>query len=98
MSEESSYFGKPLTIQDFELYLNSLIMISKFEDIFANNRSNKYVVKLFNNPIPNKPHYIVPTNDIGIESMRNLCKKHKIENGGSESSTSLYAHFYLIEN
>jgi NADH:ubiquinone oxidoreductase subunit F (NADH-binding) len=89
-----SYFIKPTTIEDVETFMNSAIMVRKHIDILNSQRDKKYGVKLFDSPLEGSSCYKVSSNQIGVEAIRNLCNKHRIENGGSESLDSIYICFY----
>jgi hypothetical protein len=88
-----SYFIKPKTIDDVEIYINSLIMTDKFIDLDKKVK-HKYFVRLYDNEPKNNVNFKVSSNEVGVETIRNLTHKHLIYNGGSESDNSTFIGFY----
>ena len=95
--DDLSYFMKPLTVEDVEVQFNSLIMFRKHIDIDRGLRK-KYFVRLYDNAPEKATCYKVGSNAIGLEAIRNLTRKHQIEDAGSESDNSTYISFYSEEN
>ena len=85
-----SYFIKPSTVGDAEVFLNGAILIRKHIDM-ANGVMKDYGLKLMDNPPEEKVAcYKVASNSIGNESKRNFINKHRVEDCGEESSNSIY--------
>lgn len=93
---ETKYFLKSATVDDVDVYLNSIILIRKYAD--RDNKVNRsYTVKLTDNASSNAPSYQVGSNATGKEAIRNITHKHKISDGGSESENSTYISFFSEE-
>jgi hypothetical protein len=88
-----SYFMKPLTVDDVETVFNSLILIRKHIDR-DKNVEKEYFVKLYDKSPEEATSYKVASNAVGKEAIRNLTRKHEINDGGSESETSEFISFY----
>ena len=94
--DDLSYFMKPLTVEDVETHLNSVILMRKHIDIDKDIQKN-YFVRLYDNAPEQATSYRVSSNEIGKEAIRNLTKKHKIGDGGSESDESVFIGIYSKE-
>ena len=92
--EEFSHFMKTSTPEDIEVLFNSIILIKKHNDMEA-KIAKEYLVKLYDTEQPNTS-YLVNSNAIGLEAIRRITLKHKIQNGGSESDTSRWFSFSSI--
>lgn len=92
---ETSAFLKAATVEDVEIFFNALILIRKHSDIDKKKTHREYGIRLVDKKPTSGTSYKVGSNAIGIEALRVLSKRHKIENGGSESNKSLYIVFYV---
>ena len=93
--EECGHFMKTSTPEDIEVLFNSIILIKKHNDMDV-KITKEYVVKLYDTEQSTAPSYLVSSNAIGLEAIRRITLKHKIQNGGSESDTSRWFSFSSI--
>jgi hypothetical protein len=88
------YFNNPSTVKDVENYIFGLIHIEQMDNLRTKPKK-KFYVKLYDNPPPNQASYKVSSNEIGLESIRNIARKHNnVFDEGSESDKSLYVSYY----